>query len=154
MRFNAFVCIFHRKKSFWHNTKNRPLHLFLFHVRQRLHALAFFVFCLFITSKHTFSRNVHDVPLHFCSRMFRWKSPWNIFVFVRFKLPKCLVVCLFITFFSQSWVPVAHLVGICVPPQFLHRPNSLALCTGRSVFNQSATTIWMPLHPRMRARTF
>ena len=145
---------FTERRAFDRITKTYHFIIFRFHFRQRLHALAFFVFCLFITSKHTFSRNEHDVPLHCCSRMFRLKSPWNIFVFVRFKLPKCLVVCLFITFFSQSWVPVAHLVGICVPPQFLHRPNSLALCTGRSVFNQSATTIWMPLHPRMRVRTF
>ena len=155
IRFNSFVCIFHRKKRCFHrNYKTYHFITCRFYFRRSIHALSFFVVCLLITWKNSISRNLQDVPLHLFYRMFCLKSPWIIFVFVRFKLSKCLVVCLFITSFVQSWFPVAHLVGICVPPQFLHRPNSLALCTGRSVFNQSATTIWMPLHPRMRARTF
>ena len=155
IRFNSFVCIFHGKKRCFHN--NYKTYHFItcrFHFRRSIHALSFFVVCLLITWKNSISLNLQDVPLHLFYRMFCLKSPWIIFVFVRFKLSQRLVVCLFISSFVQSWFPVAHLVGICVPPQLLHRRNPLALRIGRSVLNHSATTISMPLHPRMRVRTF
>jgi len=129
MRFNAFLCILFTERSRFDINKKLPLHFVRFHFRQTLHALAFFVFCLFLTSKHTRCTTsfFQDVSIkvsmtYHCIRTFQTSQ-----------VPCCLPFHhLLFSIMSPSSASRWNMRAATILPS----PNSLALCTGRSAFTK------------------